>query len=182
METTYSPKDCSDRLGVSMSTIRRYGDKLYQDGALSEIANPTRAERKYTPHDLRIMAYAVRAKSAGMTVADAITAAAAADDDVLPTIEELEALPADSETVSDGSDSAESAEVDAVQPLAKKMKGLPMLASDSASLSLEMPSIDRLVERLDDTDALRESIAELAERLSEVERKLDSLPGIVKRW
>ena len=182
METTYSPKDCSDRLGVSMSTIRRYGDKLYQDGALSEIANPTRAERKYTPHDLRIMAYAVRAKSAGMTVADAITAAAAADDDILPTIEELEALPADSETVSDGSDSADSGGLDAVQPLAKKVEGLPMLANDLTSLSLEMPSINRLVERLDDTDDIRDSIAALSERIAEIERKLESLPGIVKRW
>ena len=167
--TTYTVAEAARVLGVSPSTVRRWGDALSEAGALSETANPGRGERAYTPRDVRIIAWALAERKAGQSRADVVAMAAAGlKDEELPPIEALEAVEATALAPTNLSPQAVAGVLgDLADAQARIADALDAL---SASQSVEK-ALGDILARLD----------ALERRIAALERRWDSLPGVLKR-
>jgi len=166
---TYTVAEAARVLGVSPSTVRRWGDALSEAGALSDTANPGRGERAYTPRDVRIIAWALAERKAGQSRADVVAMAAAGlRDDELPPIEALEAV-----------------EATALAPTELSPEAV---AGVLGELATAQSRIADTLEALTDAQRMDRTLGDILARLDAIERRIEalesrweSLPGVLKR-
>ena len=167
MAETFTVTDTANMVGVSAPTIRRWALSFIE--SLSSEANPPKgAARRFTGRDVQTLAKAKQLQDEGLSIDDiafALLDARAAD---LPDLDTLTTL---KELSDDVSDKVERADL-AIQATNQIAAGLGALSENMQALTGATVEIAEL----------RKSIDSLTERLTEVERKLDKLPGIVKRW
>jgi len=153
----YTVTAAARRLNVSVSSIRRWGDDLAKLKLLSDTASAKDGQREYTEGDLKLIYWAIQQKQQGeLSKAEVLKLATELNEGDLPADIPLEG-------VIDDAGSSQSSDL-ALQSMTTLTE--PLYA---------------LLTRLDTTDDMREEIHELSERLSRIEKWIETLPGILKR-
>ena len=165
--TTYTVTETSTMIGISAPTLRRWALSFTE--SLSGDANPPKgAARRFTGRDVRTLAKAKQLQDDGLSIDDIAFALKDISNEDLPDLDALTTL---KDLSDDVSETVERSDL-AIQATNQIAAGLGALSENMQTLT------DATV----DVKELRQAIDKLTERVNEIDRKLDSLPRIVRRW